>query len=206
VIVTRRRRKPFPYHLVILALLVAGGIAFVFAWPPARTAIVTGPWSAPLRIESLNQTIVARDRQIAQLQRALSDAQNATQDKQKRVALLEEQIAQLEMQGASSRAPSATRARRSRTATSAFAATDQPSNDAGGTDVAEPGTDEMRRTAQYWASMDPENAAKVVQRLTPDYVVRVFALMQPDVVGAILDAVPVAYAARVTEERPDLAR
>jgi flagellar motility protein MotE (MotC chaperone) len=205
VIVTRRRRKPFPYQLVILALLVAGGIAFVFAWPPTRTAIVTGPWSAPLRIESLNQGIVARDRQIAQLQRAVSDAQNATQEKQKRVALLEEQIAQLEMQAASSRAPSAPRARRSRGVAPSFNATDQAASDVSATDDAAP-TAEIRRTAQYWASMDPENAAKVVQRLTPDYVVRVFAVMQPDAVGAILDAVPVAYAARVTEERPDLAR
>jgi septal ring factor EnvC (AmiA/AmiB activator) len=153
----------------------------------------------------LNQSIAARDRQIAQLQRAVSDAQNATQEKQRRVAELQAQIAQLEMQAVSSRTPPAPR--RSRTAAVVFAANDQASSDAAASDVSSPSaTAEMRRTAQYWASMDPENAAKVVQRLAPDYVVHVFALMQPDAVGAILDAVPVAYAARITQERPDLAR
>jgi flagellar motility protein MotE (MotC chaperone) len=64
----------------------------------------------------------------------------------------------------------------------------------------------MRRTAQYWASMEPENAAKLAQRLSPVYVARILSLMQPDSVGAILDALPANYAAKLTQEHPELQR
>ena len=64
----------------------------------------------------------------------------------------------------------------------------------------------MRRTAQVWANMDATNAAKVVQRLPIPYVARVLALMSPDDAGAILDAVPPAFAAQVTQENPQLKR
>ncbi len=52
--------------------------------------------------------------------------------------------------------------------------------------------------------MQPENAAKVVQRLPIPYVAEVLALMSPDDAGSILDAVPPAFAAQVTQENPSL--
>jgi flagellar motility protein MotE (MotC chaperone) len=52
--------------------------------------------------------------------------------------------------------------------------------------------------------MEPENAAKVVERLPVPYVAQVLALMSPDDAGAILDAVPPAFAAQLTQENPGL--
>ena len=52
--------------------------------------------------------------------------------------------------------------------------------------------------------MEPDNAAKVVQRLPVPYVARVLAQMSPDAVGAILDAVPATFAAQLTQENPQL--
>jgi flagellar motility protein MotE (MotC chaperone) len=64
----------------------------------------------------------------------------------------------------------------------------------------------MRRIAQYWANMQPENAAKLVERLPAGYTAHVFSVMPPDAVGAILDALPAAYAAKLTQENPQLKR
>ena len=65
---------------------------------------------------------------------------------------------------------------------------------------------ELNRTAQYWANMEPENAAKVVEKLPVPYVARVLSQMSPDAVGAILDAVPATFAAELTQENPQLKR
>ncbi|MDQ2992636.1 MAG: hypothetical protein M3R30_07465 [Candidatus Eremiobacteraeota bacterium] len=54
--------------------------------------------------------------------------------------------------------------------------------------------------------MDPENAVKVVQKLPVSYVAHILALMSPDAVGPILDALPPAYAASLTQEHPELRR
>ncbi|MGB8798592.1 MAG: hypothetical protein WCC70_13655, partial [Candidatus Aquilonibacter sp.] len=78
--------------------------------------------------------------------------------------------------------------------------------EAGSSDTTSNATPEMRRTAQVWANMQPENAAKVVQRLPIPYVAEVLALMSPDDAGSILDAVPPAFAAQVTQENPSLKR
>jgi len=52
--------------------------------------------------------------------------------------------------------------------------------------------------------MDSESAAKVVQKLPDAYVARIFALMPPDTVGAILENSPSVYAAQLTQEHPEL--
>ncbi len=54
--------------------------------------------------------------------------------------------------------------------------------------------------------MEPENAAKVVQKLPVVYVARVFALMSADSVSSILDALPSTYVAALTQEHPELKR
>jgi flagellar motility protein MotE (MotC chaperone) len=54
--------------------------------------------------------------------------------------------------------------------------------------------------------MEPDNAAKVIQKLPVPYVARVFSQMSPDAVGAILDALPSTYAAELTQENPELKR
>jgi flagellar motility protein MotE (MotC chaperone) len=223
VIVTRKRRKPFPLRALILPAIAIVLLAIAIAWPPSRNAIASGPlapaWNAasnwfavvatPFHFAAQNEVIGDRGRQIALLQSQLTAAQNAGQDKDKKIAALQQQIDQLQTQlataGASTGASATAKpgAPAPKPATSgAFAA---PAANAG-SDLAAGATPDMKRTAQYWASMDPEGAAKVAQRLPPSYVARILALMQPETVGAILDAMPPTYAAKLTQEHPELLR
>jgi flagellar motility protein MotE (MotC chaperone) len=64
----------------------------------------------------------------------------------------------------------------------------------------------MKRTADYWAAMDPENAAKVAQRLPTSYVARILALMPTEAAGTLLDNLPPTFAAKLTQEKPQLQR
>ena len=52
--------------------------------------------------------------------------------------------------------------------------------------------------------MEPENAAKVIQKEPIPYVAHILALMAPDTVGSILDALPADYAAKLTADHPEL--
>lgn len=221
-IVTRQRRKPFPYRRLILPIVAIALVAFAFAWPPSRNVITSGPMSpawrvagdafgniaAPFHFAAQNQVITDRNRQIVTLQNQLTAAQNDAQNKSKQIAALQGQIDQLQTQAASTRnapanASPARGAARPASSGGAFAA-------AGGTsmagDLSAGASSDMRRTAQYWTAMDPENAAKIAQKLPPSYVARVFSLMQPDAVGAILDALPPSFAAKLTQEHPELQR
>ncbi|HVA33607.1 MAG TPA: hypothetical protein VNG31_05630 [Candidatus Baltobacteraceae bacterium] len=214
-IVTRQRRKPFPYKRLILPIVAIVLLVVAFTWSPSRNAMLSGPmapaartaggWlgtiAAPFHFAAQNQIITDRNRQIAVLQNQLTAAQNAGTQKDKRISNLQQQLEQVQAQLASagsagpkprgnSNAPPASA---SGTVGSAAAA---PANGA---------SPEMQRTAAYWTAMDPDNAAKVAQRLPPPYVARVLALMSPQAVGAILDALPPAYAAKLTQEHPELA-
>lgn len=214
-IVTRRRRKPFPWRRLILPVVAIGLVVFAFAWPPSRSVITGGPLSpllqnlgsrfdtiaAPFHFAAQNQVLTDRNRQIEQLQSQISDLQAQSAAKDKQISSLNGQIGQLESQVASSRssatAPGA--------AKPAAAAQNNPATaTAGGSDPSSNATPEMRRTAQLWANMQPENAAKVVQKLPVPYVASVLALMSPDDAGAILDAVPPTFAAQLTQENPSL--
>jgi hypothetical protein len=75
-----------------------------------------------------------------------------------------------------------------------------------GSDLSANATPDMKRTADYWAAMDPENAAKVVVRLPTPYVARILALMPPEAAGTILDNLPPSFAAKLTQEKPELKR
>jgi len=208
VIVTRQRRKPFPWKRFLLPVVAIALVLFALWWAPSRSVVTAGPlapawqagqnaWNAvaaPFHFAAQNQAITDRNRQIAALQTQLANAQNAAQGKDKQIASLQQQIDQLESQAAAARgsagAPRSSLPRPAATE-SAFA---------GPAGV----TPDVQKAAQYWTSMDPENAAKVARRLPPSYVARVFAQMQPDAVGAILDALPPAFAAKLTQEHPDI--
>ena len=212
-IVTRQRRKPFPFKRLILPLIAIGLIAFAFIWPPSRNVITSGPmgplwrtagnaWgnvSAPFHFAAQDQVITDRNRQIAALQAQLAQAQSTGSGKDKQIQSLQSQIDQLSAQAASARGGSTAEKTMPRPTTSTGALS-FASDAAAGT------TPDIQRTAQYWTSMDPDNAAKIAQRLPPSYVARVFAQMQPDAVGAILDALPASYAAKLTQEHPLLQR
>jgi flagellar motility protein MotE (MotC chaperone) len=211
VIVTRQRRKPFPFRRLILPLLAIALIVFAFLWPPSRNVMLAGPMSpavrtvgswfdaaaTPFHFAAQNQTITDLNRQVVALQGQLSAAQSTAGDKDKQIADLQQQINQLQTQAAATRS-----------APAPAKGAPQPSPSAGSfsNDLGAGATADVTRTAQYWTSMDPENAAKIAQRLPPGYVARVFAQMQPDAVGAILDALPATFAAKLTQEHPQLQR
>jgi flagellar motility protein MotE (MotC chaperone) len=216
VIVTRRRRKPFPWRRLILPVVAIALVAFAIAWPPSRNVVTGGPLSplwqnlgarfttvaAPFHFAAQNQLLTDRNRQIAQLQSQITDLQSQSAAKDKQISSLNAQISQLQSQAASSRSAPSPAAN----AASAASAGSQPASGTAnaGSDPPSNATTEMRRTAQVWANMEPENAAKVVERLPVPYVAQVLALMSPDDAGAILDAVPPAFAAQLTQENPGL--
>jgi flagellar motility protein MotE (MotC chaperone) len=218
VIVTRRRRKPFPWRRLILPVVAIGLVVFAFAWPPSRGVITGGPLSpmlqnlgsrfatiaAPFHFAAQNQVLTDRNRQIMQLQSQITDLQAQIGAKDKQISSLSGQISQLQSQAASAR--SAATSPSAAPAAGAAAQSNTAAADPGGTDPTSNATSEMRRTAQVWANMQPENAAKVVERLPVPYVAEVLALMSPDDAGSILDAVPPAFAAQVTQENPTLKR
>jgi flagellar motility protein MotE (MotC chaperone) len=199
-IVTRQRKKRFPWKRVLIPLVLIGLIAGAIAWTPSRTWIATGPLSpiwkpvaAPFDGLAESREIASQNAQIASLQKQLSDAQTQIAQRDKQISQLQTQLNDSEVQAALAKSakPAAVTAQ----------ASEAPAND-----LSAQGTPDMRRTAAVWAAMDAESAAKVVQKLPQDYVARVFALMSPDAVGAILENVPASYAAHLTQEHPELRR
>lgn len=204
-IVTRRRRKPFPWKRVLPAAIAIALLVGVFAWAPSRNWIakqpVMTPVMKPFDAVGQMQTINSQNAQIASLQKQLEDARNQIADGDKQISGLQTQLNSAQQEAALAQAakpqPRATPVQ-SGTGTASTAAQNA-------TDLSSQATPDMRRTADVWAAMDAESAAKVVQKLPDDYVARIFALMSPDSVGAILENLPPAYAARLTRDRPELA-
>ncbi|HTA39509.1 MAG TPA: hypothetical protein VK760_10545 [Candidatus Acidoferrales bacterium] len=222
-IVTRQRRKPFPFKRLILPLIAIALVVFAFIWPPSRNVILNGPAApaaravggaydnaaAPFHFAAQNQVITDRNRQIEALQTQLTQAQSEAADKAKQIASLQQQIGQLQSQAASTRSAASPIPARGASGLPAGASSGTFSSDTaqGGYvagDLSSGATADIRRTGAYWSSMEPENAAKLAQKLPTSYVARVFAQMSPNDVGAILDALPPAYAAKLTQENPEI--
>ncbi len=199
-IVTRRRRKPFPWKRLLVPAIAIALIVGLFAWAPSREWIAdrpfVGPVMKPFDAIAQQQTINSQNAQMISLERQLADARAQVTDRDRQIATLQTQLNDAQQQVAVDHAaPPAKGAPAQAVAAPASA-----------NDLAAQGTPDMRRTAQVWAAMDSEAAAKVVQRLPDAYVSRIFALMSPDSVGAILENLPAAYAARLTQEHPELRR
>jgi flagellar motility protein MotE (MotC chaperone) len=214
VIVTRRRRKPFPWRRLILPAIAIALVVFALTWAPSRTVITGGPvaplWgkatdafntvATPFHFAAQNQLIQDRNHQIVVLQQQLAAAQAESAAKDKQISSLNAQLSQLQTQAANAQA----------VASAPPAAAASPGAAAGSVGnsalTASPESTSDARTAQYWANMEPDNAAKVIKKLPVPYVARVFSQMSPDAVGAILDALPASYAAQLTQENPQLKR
>jgi flagellar motility protein MotE (MotC chaperone) len=198
-IVTRQRKKKFPWKRVLIVLVAIALVAGAFWWTPSRNWIAATPPAKPI-VQLFDpvgkqQQIQAQSAQIAELQRQLASVQSQIADRDKQISQLQTQVNDAQEQAAvASAAPKA------KPAPQASGAPESAN------DLSAQGTSDMRRTAQVWGSMDSEAAAKVVQRLPVEYVVRIFALMSPDSVGAILENLPAPYAARLTQEHPELKR
>jgi len=216
VIVTRRRRKPFPWRRLILPVIAIALVVFAFTWPPSRGVITGGPVgpmaqkagstfdtiAAPFHFAVQNQIIQDRNHQIVVLQQQLAAAQADSAAKAKQITALNAQVSQLQTQAANAQSASSA----APLASPAAAAAGASGTSAAGAGTTSQQSSEDSRTAQYWANMEPDNAAKVIQKLPVPYVARVFSQMSPDAVGAILDALPATYAAQLTQENPQLKR
>ena len=208
-IVTRRRKKPFPWRRVLLPTVAVALLVAAFSWAPSRNWIATGPaaplWkspavqalAAPFNGMALQQRIGSQDRNIASLQQQLADARAQIADRDKQISQLQTNLNSAQTEAAQAKAA---------TAAAPAAAKSADPNAAPGQDLSSQATPDIQRTAQVWAAMDSESAAKIVQKLPQDYVARVFAVMSPDAVGAILENLPAAYAAKLTQEHPELKR
>ena len=211
-IVTRRRRKVFPWKRVFMPIGFVALFTALFVFQPSRDWIVDGPpaplWrvlhpvfapiTKPFDVAAQMQTISSQNGQISDLQKQLEDARAQLADRDKQISQLETQVNAAQQDAAAAKAS----ANRSSRPVRSIASTDGPNQT--GSDLAAQATPDMHRTASVWSAMDAEAAAKVVQRLPDDYVARIFAIMAPDSVGTILENTPAAYAARLTRDRPEL--
>lgn len=218
-IVTRKRRKPFPWKRLILPVIAIALVIFAFVWGPSRNVIANGPmapvWRAsgsaygtvskPFNFAAQNEMLTEKNKQIVALQKQVVDLQSQASAKDKKIGSLTGQVQQAQLQAASPKAtPAAQQSAapaQSDASNAAFASTTSQSS---GSDLSSGATPDMRRTASYWGNMEPENAAKLIQKLPVPYVAHILALMSPDTVGAILDALPSGYAAKLTQDHPEL--
>lgn len=212
-IVTRQRKKPFPWRRLILPVVAIGLVIFAFAWPPSRNVITAGPmgplWStvgngynnvaAPFNYAAELKKETALRQQLVQANQKADTLQKQIDEKDKKITDLNNTVQQLQVKSANAPATNAT---------PSVGASPQGgitgSQASGASDLTQGATPDMRRTASVWANMEPENAAKVIQKLPIPYVARILALMAPDTVGSILDALPAAYAAKLTQDHPEL--
>jgi flagellar motility protein MotE (MotC chaperone) len=227
VIVTRKRKKPFPFKRLMLPGIALLLVAFAFSWGPSRDAMSSGPlgpvvrttgqWfdtvAAPFHFAAQNQKITDLNRQIAALQTQLATAKNDGQTKDKKIGNLQTQLDQAQTQlavasGNTAQAASRGAALGKSSPRPGSSVPGLPSGNVAltGSDLSANATPDMKRTADYWAAMDPENAAKVAQRLPTSYVARILALMPTEAAGTLLDNLPPTFAAKLTQEKPQLQR
>lgn len=216
-IVTRQRRRAFPFRKLLLPLIAIVLIAAAFWWTPSRNAIATGPlapvWNAgasafdkiaaPFHFAAQNQVIADKNASIAKLQAQVTELQSQAAAKDKQITQLQSSLDAANASTVAARAPAA------KPSAGTVAAPDAAAGGAPGFvagDLTVGATADARRTAAVWAAMEPENAAKVVQKLPVPYVAHILALMSPDAVGPIMDALPAVYAAALTQEHPELRR
>lgn len=206
-IVTRRRKKPFPWRRVALPAAAIALLAAAFAWTPSRTWIANGPVGQSPAIKTLaapfdglaqQRRIGSQDREIASLQQQLADARSQATAREKQLSQLQTQLNAAQQEAALAKSVKPTPAAKTQS--------DAQASSAQGGDLSAQTTPDVQRTAQVWAAMDSESAAKIVQKLPQDYVARVFAAMSPDAVGAILENLPASFAAALTQEHPELKR
>ena len=210
-IVTRQRPKKREYHRVFLPLAAIVLLIAALVLPPSRNFIFNGPLSPvfrvlgaafdniakPFHFAALNNEIGKRDEVIKKLQSQLAAEKDQIAARDRQISSLQAQVNQVVAQAAADRSKDQKPLR-----DSARPAVGSATVTTG--DLAANATPDMRRTATYWASMDAENAAKLVQRLPTNYVARVLALMSADSAGQILNALPAGYAATLTQEHPEL--
>jgi len=208
-IVTRQRpKKKFDPRKLLLPLVAILALGFALWWPPSQkriTGFVTNgplnpivarvgafftPYLAPLHFASQEQVIADRNRQIEALGGEIESQRKDSASKDAQIAALQFQIKQ--MQSAAAKAAEATPSPAVRPANPANGEAPVPVETTSS-------TDDPKHAAQVWATMDPEQAAAVAQKLPADYTAKVLALMSNDAAGQLLGALPPDYAAKVSQ-------
>jgi len=208
-IVTRQRpKKKFNPRKLILPVVAILALGFALWWPPSQkriTGFVTNgplnpivarigafftPYLAPLHFAAQEQVIADRNRQIEALGGQIEDERKVEASKDAQISALQFQIKQ--MQSAAAKAAEATPTPAARVANLANGEQPAPAPTAAT-------TDDPKHAAVVWATMDPEQAAAVAQKLPADYTAKVLALMSSDAAGALLGALPPDYAAKVSQ-------
>ncbi|GAC1404092.1 MAG: hypothetical protein NVSMB64_06790 [Candidatus Velthaea sp.] len=196
-IVTRRRPKKRKWTALLLPLAALAALGVALAWPPSHNVIANGPlkpvWNVaagvgaqaarPFSFAVQQQKIADKNRELRARDAAIENDRKAQEVKDARISALQSQVAQLQAQ------PKPTPAR---------AFPKPAASTLGVAPAGAPVPDDMKRTAQYWASMDAEKAAAIAQRLPDAYVNGVFTQMTPESVGDIMNALPAKVAARLT--------
>jgi flagellar motility protein MotE (MotC chaperone) len=210
-IVTRQRpKKKFNPRKLILPLVSILVLGFALWWPPSQkriTGFVTNgplnpivarigafftPYLAPLHFASQEQVIADRNRQIEALGGEIESQRKDSASKDAQIAALQFQIKQ--MQSAAAKAAEATPSPAVRSVSAAAANGEAPVPV-----ETTSSTDDPKHAAAVWATMDPEQAAAVAQKLPADYTAKVLALMSNDAAGQLLGALPPDYAAKVSQ-------
>ncbi|MGA3037693.1 MAG: hypothetical protein ABSE64_09455 [Vulcanimicrobiaceae bacterium] len=210
-IVTRQRpKKKFNPRKLVLPLVAILALGFALWWPPSQkriTGFITNgplnpivarvgafftPYLAPLHFASQEQVIADRNRQIEALGGEIESQRKDSASKDAQIAALQFQIKQ--MQSAAAKAAEATPSPAIRPASAAGANGEAPAPV-----ETTSSTDDPKHAAAVWATMDPEQAAAVAQKLPADYTAKVLALMSNDAAGQLLGALPPDYAAKVAQ-------
>ncbi len=210
-IVTRQRpKKKFNPRKLLLPLVAILALGFALWWPPSQKRI-TGfvmngplnpivarigafftPYLAPLHFASQEQVIADRNRQIEALGGEIESQRKDAASKDAQITALQYQVKQ--MQSAAAKAAEATPSPGVRPASAVAANGEAPAP------AETPSTtDDPKHAAAVWATMDPEQAAAVAQKLPAGYTAKVLALMSNDAAGQLLGALPPDYAAKVSQ-------
>jgi hypothetical protein len=210
---TRVARRRFPWKRYAAYLLVLGGSLYALQFSlvqgliarspvgryatqinqvtlPYRTLAwyVIEPATRPFHFAAQQFTIKKKGDEITQLKKELNDAHTSISERDQQIKDLKAQAQSVSASSSPSPSPAA----------NANAANGVGSAAAGSSAMSAASSD-MKRTADYWAQMEPEKAAAIVERLPQSYVTQVFAAMPADQVSEIMNVLPARYAAKLAE-------
>jgi flagellar motility protein MotE (MotC chaperone) len=213
--VTRQPKRKFKLggliRKVVLPLAALGALAGAVVWPPSHKIIFEGPLKPtlariapladqlgrPLHFVAQQQTITEKNREIALLNTQVEQARKDLASRDDQIKALQGQANQAQRRGAAAESASSGPAGSTPGNAQTVAATGAGAAPA----AAQPPNPDVKRTATVWAQMDPESVAGLAQKLPIDYVVKVLGQMSADQVGQVMEALPPAVAAKITQSQ-----
>ncbi len=180
------KKKGLNLVVILVPIAVIAALVLAFALPPTHALIVKsplGPLLAKIGLAgSAAKTVAGKTdkpvdpvAEVKRLNLELETGRKAQADKDARIAALQSEVSGLK-------------------APPVVVASPSPLPSPSPTPV----SDEVKRTATYWAGMDAEKAADIALRLPQSYVKAVFSQMPADAVADIMSALPAPTAAKLT--------